>query len=165
MEALTALIHAAYAPHAALGLRYWGTHQSVEDTARRFASGHGFVALAGEVYVGTIVVRPPQPASPVPLYREPYTWSFSQFAVAPEHKGCGLGKALHDAALQYTLSKGGRTMALDTAAPAQALITMYEKWGYRLVGTCDWRPHTNYESVLMARPIGPAAPLATMPHG
>jgi hypothetical protein len=38
---LTALIHGAYAPHAKLGLRYWGTHQSVQDTAKRFASGTG----------------------------------------------------------------------------------------------------------------------------
>ncbi len=39
LERLTKLIHAAYAPHAKLGLRYWGTHQSVGDTIKRFASG------------------------------------------------------------------------------------------------------------------------------
>ena len=38
---ITALIHAAYAPHTAQGLRYWGTHQTVEDTAKRFAMGIG----------------------------------------------------------------------------------------------------------------------------
>ena len=44
LVALTALIQRAYAPHAAKGLRYWGTHQSAADTATRLASGQGFVA-------------------------------------------------------------------------------------------------------------------------
>lgn len=158
MEALTALIRAAYAVHAADGLRYWATHQSVEDTRKRFAAGQGLVAVAGETYVGTITVRPPQPGSPVALYREPGTWSIGQFAVAPGWRGCGLGRRLHEAALRYAWSRGGRTMALDTAAPAQALIAMYESWGYSRVGTHDWQPHTNYLSVLMARPIGHAEP-------
>jgi len=112
MELLTELIHAAYAPHAAKGLRYWGTHQSVQDTAARFASGHGLVAESNGAYLGTITVRPPQSASEVALYRDPTT--------------------------------------CDTAAPAHALIAMYEAWGYKVVGACDWRPDTNYTSVVMS---------------
>ena len=30
---------------------------------------------------------------------------------------------------------------------------MYESWGYQVVGECDWRPLTNYTSVLMARSL------------
>jgi hypothetical protein len=48
------------------------------------------------------------------------------------------------------LRNGGKTMALDTAAPARALIAMYEAWGYKVVGACDWRPDTNYTSVVMS---------------
>jgi hypothetical protein len=48
-------------------------------------------------------------------------------------------------------------MALDTAQPAQALIDMYVAWGYTPVGTCDWRPRTNYLSVLMQKPIAEAS--------
>lgn len=44
-------------------------------------------------------------------------------------------------------------MALDTAQPATALIAMYESWSYRVVGECDWRPLTNYTSVLMERDL------------
>jgi hypothetical protein len=44
-------------------------------------------------------------------------------------------------------------MALDTAAPAEALIALYSSWGYSLVGTCDWRPFTNYPSVVMAKEL------------
>lgn len=146
---LTELIHDAYAPHAARGLRYWGTHQSIQDTAKRFASGYGLVAECRGAYVGTITVRPPQPQSPVALYRDPHTYSIGQFAVAPVFKGRGLGKSLHEAAVALVRRSGGRTMVLDTAAPAQSLIAMYRAWGYELVGEHDWQPHTNYVSVLM----------------
>ena len=30
---------------------------------------------------------------------------------------------------------------------------MHESCGYRVVGECDWRPLTNYTSVLMARDL------------
>ncbi len=83
---LTDLIHSAYAPHAKNDLRYFGTYQSVGDTATRFAQGFGFVADSEGTYVGTITVRPPQPESPAQLYREPHTWTIGQFAVSPLHK-------------------------------------------------------------------------------
>lgn len=86
LERLTALIHAAYAPHARLGLRYWGTHQSVEDTAKRFASGTGLVMLEAGEYVGTATLRPPQPDSTVALYRDPTVWSLCQFCITPKPK-------------------------------------------------------------------------------
>ncbi len=44
-------------------------------------------------------------------------------------------------------------MALDTAAPALGLISMYKAWGYELAGEHDWRPITNYLSVLMIRSL------------
>ena len=150
---LTALIHAAYAPHARLGLRYWGTHQSVEDTAKRFASGTGLVMLEAGEYVGTATLRPPQPDSTVALYRDPTVWSLSQFCITPEAKGRGYGKQLHAYATAFAKQAGARTLALDTAQPASALIAMYESWGYQVVGECDWRPLTNYTSVLMARSL------------
>ena len=148
---LTELIHRAYASHAILGLRYWGTHQSVEDTANRYASGKSFIARLEGKYVGTITVRAPQPESPLALYRLPDTWSLCQFAVAPELKGQGLGKALHQAAAALAVEHGAKILALDTAAPAKSLIAMYEAWGYSVVGEHDWRPHTNYPSVVMSR--------------
>ena len=64
LVALTVLIRAAYAPHALKGLRYWATHQSVEDTARRLSRGVGFV---GEV-VG--------PAKPVTRCFKTKFWIF-----------------------------------------------------------------------------------------
>ncbi|MBI5279647.1 MAG: GNAT family N-acetyltransferase [Burkholderiales bacterium] len=155
LQSLTALIRSAYAPHAQRGLRYWGTHQTVEDTARRLAGGIGLVAeLQGDI-VATITLRCPEPESPVPLLREQHTWSFGQFSVAPRLKGQGIGKAIHDHALEVAYDHGCRTMALHTAQPATGLIAMYERWGYAHAGTCDWRPHTNYLSVLMSKALEP----------
>ena len=56
-------------------------------------------------------------------------------------------------ALGYAAAHGCTKMALHTAQPAAALIAMYQSWGYALVGTCDWRPHTNFLSVLMSKPL------------
>jgi GNAT superfamily N-acetyltransferase len=153
LEALTVLIRSAYAPHAASGLRYWATHQSVDDTAKRLAAGHGFVATHEGRVVATVTLREPEPDSKVPLLREPGTWSFGQFAVAPEYKGKGFGRQIHDFAVAFAHAHGCRRMALHTAQPATALIAMYRSWGYAEAGTCDWRPHTNYLSVLMEKAL------------
>jgi predicted N-acetyltransferase YhbS len=151
LAAITALIHAAYAPQAQRGLRYWGTHQTVDDTRKRFAAGAGFVARSKGRFVGTITVRPPQTDSPVALYRDPKTWTIAQYAVDPGLKGMGLGRDLHDRAVAHALEHGANAMALDTAAPAEGLIAMYRRWGYDVVGATDWRPHTNYLSVVMLK--------------
>lgn len=153
IAALTDLIHSAYAKRAAKNLRYWATHQSIEDTAKRFSAGHGLIAEVETGIVGTLIVRPPQPESKVEQFREPTTWTLSQFAVMPQFQGLGIGSRLHEAALAYVWANGGRIMALDTAVPAVDLIEMYRRWGYEVVGECDWRPHTNYLSVVMCRPI------------
>lgn len=146
---LTALIRSAYAPHAEKGLRFVGTYQDDDITTQRLAAGHGLVAECEQRLVGTVVVRPPQPTSSAVLYRD--TWSIGQLAVLPAWKGRGLGRALHDAAVDFARRHGATAVGLDTAAPATALISLYERWGYRVVGTADWRPHTNYDSVLMLR--------------
>ena len=153
LDAITDLVHAAYSQHAQSGLRYWGTHQTVDDTAKRIRSGTALLMLDEGRYVGIVIVRPPQPASAVPLYRQPNVWSICQFCVSPEFKGKGYGRKLHEKALSFASGAGAEFMALDTAEPAKGLIAMYRSWGYSVVGSCDWRPHTNYESVLMKRAI------------
>lgn len=154
MESLTSLIHRAYGAHGAAGLKYWATHQTVDDTRQRFAQGVGFVALRADIYVGTVTLREPHRESPVPLYREPDVWSGCQFAVEPDLRGLGIGRKLHDTAVAYARDHGARRIAFDTAKPAEALIRMYEGWGYRIVGEWDWQPFTNYESVVLAMDLG-----------
>ena len=112
MTALTDVIHAAYAKRAANNLRYWASHQTIDDTAGRVKSGHGLVAVAEGRIVGTLTVRPPKSDSEVALYREPTTWTLCQFTVLPEFQGSGVGRQLHDAALEHAWSNGGRVIAL-----------------------------------------------------
>lgn len=146
--ALTDMLHRAYAPLAARGLRYNATHQSPEVTVRRLSRGHALVAESDGRVVGTISVYPPDPSSQVAVYRDPHTYSFGQFAVDPEFKGRGIGRALHAAAVDHALSQGAHFLSLDTAAPAAELIATYERWGYVVVERTSWKS-TNYESVLM----------------
>lgn len=49
------------------------------------------------------------------------------------------------------MGSGARVMALDTAEPATRLVALYSSWGYEQCGRCDWRPITNYESVVMRK--------------
>lgn len=153
LVALTELIHTAYAPHAAAGLRYWGTHQSLESTAERLASGTAWVMTLADEYVGTATLRPAQAESPVSLYRTEGVFSLAQFCVAPGLKGQGYGRRLHEHVLAHARAIGARGIALDTARPATRLIAMYERWGYKIAGEADWRPHTNYTSVVMYLPL------------
>ena len=153
LVAITDLVHAAYLPHAQSGLRYWGTHQSVDDTAKRIHSGTALVMLDGGRYPVIVIVRPPQSESAVPLYRQSNVWSISQFFVSPEYKGKGYGRKLHEKALSFASDAGAEFMALDTAEPVNGLVAMYQTWGSSVVGSCDWWPHTNYKSVLMKRAI------------
>lgn len=153
LERITEVIHRGYAVLAINGLRFWGTHQSPADTLERLNKGAGFLAILEGEIVGTITIRPPDPESEVEFYRHATTWIVNQFAVIPEHAGRGIGSALHNYALEHAMQQGATRVALDTANGAEHLIAMYKRWGYAVVGTCDWRPFTNYESVVMMRTL------------
>jgi GNAT superfamily N-acetyltransferase len=148
VEALTRMLHRAYAPLAAAGLRYMATHQPWEVTLRRLERGRALVAeLDGEI-IGTLTVYTPDSESTVPLYRDAQTYHFGQFGVEPDHKGRGIGRKLHQAAILHTREQGGRYLALDTAAPATDLIATYQRWGYHIMERMAFSA-TNYESVVM----------------
>ena len=150
--ALTQLLHRAYASQAAKGLRFSATHQSPEVTQRRILGAYCFVLELDYRIVGTICLYGPDENSEVPEYRDPLTFNFGQYAVEPEFKGQGYGRLLHDHILDFAADQGGKWMALDTAAPASDLVAMYTRWGYSEVTRCRWQM-TNYESIIMKRPI------------
>lgn len=76
------------------------------------------------------------------------THHFGQFAVDPDHKGNGIGRALHQAAIDHVREQGGCYLALDTAGPAADLIATYQRWGYQIMERMSFSA-TNYESVIM----------------
>lgn len=155
MVALTALIHAAYAPLAARGLRYWATHQTVQDTIERCGRGETWLGEIEGRVVATLTLSEPDRSPPpggvrVPLYEEKDVAKLQQFCVAPAWKGRGVGARMMDHAEARARALGARRLALDTSEQATGLIGMYTARGYAHAGHVDYRPKVNYRSVLLA---------------
>lgn len=159
LEALTALLHAAYASLAARGLNFTAVDQSVATTRERLRDAQGFVAVHDGRLVGTVAVSGPKPAAapylsdpPPALYTEPDVAVIAQLAVHPDGRGQGLGERLLDAAEAWARRQGYRRAALDTAEPAEDLRRRYARRGYTEVGTVQWAGKT-YRSVLMTKTL------------
>ncbi|OWQ86875.1 hypothetical protein CDN99_19390 [Roseateles aquatilis] len=159
IEALTALLHAAYASLAAQGWNFTAVDQSAETTRERVATGQAFVVERAGVLVGTVTVAPPKPADgrylsdPVPdCYTRPDTAILAQLAVHPGQRGLGLAERLMDIAEDWARGQGYAHIALDTAVPAEALRRRYERRGYETIGDVQWAGKT-YRSVLMRKTL------------
>ena len=150
-DQLTALLHRAYAPLLAAGMRYHASHQPPAVTRERALSGHGFILeRAGEV-VGTLsVYGAPQGQSGCAYYDRPGVWHMGQFAVDPTLQSGGWGGRLLDHIEQFARDAGAAELALDTSEHAAHLIAWYQRRGYVQVDTTQWG-HTNYLSVVMSR--------------
>lgn len=150
LEALTALLHRAYAPLAEMGLRYLATHQSVDITRDRIAGGVCFVAELEARLIGTIKYSPPGRERGSPWMQRPEVAHISQFGVERSWQRQGIGARLMDHVEAYARDDGAEELALDTAKPAVHLIRWYERRGYRFIEEVDWEV-TNYVSVVMSK--------------
>ena len=83
VAAITDLLHQAYAPLAAAGMRYYASHQSSEITRKRMAKGETFVAVDAERVVGVITLADAASTSGSPHYNRPDVANFGQFGVLP----------------------------------------------------------------------------------
>ena len=147
------MLHGAYAPLAQAGMRFYASHQSVEATASRASKGECWVAELEGQLVGTITLIPPDQPGEIPWYEQPGVAVIGQFGVHPDCKGHGLGRGLIELAEQRARELGALEVALDTAETASELIALYTRRGYRHVGHADWRPTTNYRSVVLSKPL------------
>ena len=161
VEELTELLHRAYAGLAAIGLRYWATHQSAEVTRHRIAQGQCLVAVADGRICGTIVYRNASQTSGCPWYDRPDVASFGQFGVEPDLQRGGVGRQLLAEVERLAAAQGVGELALDTAEPATHLVGWYGRLGYREIEHVQWR-HTNYRSVVMSKALHkvPGTPVA-----
>jgi uncharacterized damage-inducible protein DinB/GNAT superfamily N-acetyltransferase len=163
LDALTRLLHAAYAPLAAQGMNFSAATQDSETTARRAAEGQCFVAECAGELVGTVTVCGPYDpvqspwAAAVPWFRERDTAHFHQFAVHPQWQGRGVGRALLERCEAWAREQQYRRMALDTAEPAASLRALYARLGYADVGHVQWEGKL-YRSVIMQKALD-ASPL------
>lgn len=153
LQELTGLLHRAYAELGSAGLNFTAVDQSPEVTAQRIAGGTCFLAHWGETLVGTVLAKPAEPGSACRYFRQPGVATLRQFAVDPGHRGKGVGLRLIEACEQWARDAGFEEIALDTARPAQHLISLYTRLGYQIVDTVQWEGKT-YESVVMRKQLG-----------
>lgn len=152
LEALTGLLHRAFAPLGRRGLNCQSVDQGVDTTRERVALGDCFVAVAGENIVGTLTLHGPDPASPVRRYRRATVASIHQFAVEPEYQGGGVGQALLLSAERGAAKAGFLELALDTPQPARHQRAYYGRRGFDEVETVQFEGR-RYRSVVLSKAI------------
>ena len=161
---ITALLHAAYAPLAAMGFKYLATHQDEATTRRRLQSGISLVAVLDGDIVGTMTLIAPQAESRCAWYLQPGVWSFGQFAVRPDQQRHGLGEKLMRETELRALQHDATELALDTAEGATHLVRWYERLGFRFIQHVSW-DETNYRSVVMSKRLPGPNPWLRIPLG
>ena len=154
VTAITDLLHRAYAPLAAAGLRFIASHQDAATTARRLAKGETFVATDGERIVGVVTLAETTATHGSPFYDRPDVADVGQFAVEPEYQGRGIGSRLLETVEARARAKGVAELALNTAEQALDLIAFYERRGFRFVETAQWRD-VNYRSCIHSKRLAP----------
>ena len=155
IDAITELLHRGYAPLGAMGLNFTGVDQSRDETERRIARGVCALAHIGERLVGTILVVGGKPVIGCPWYCEPYVARAHQFAVEPEFQSRGIGGALMRWAEGWAQHQGYRELAVDTAEPAEHLVSYYTRHGYRFIEFAQW-PGKRYRSVILSKSLANA---------
>ena len=152
LNAITRLLHAAYAPLAAAGMRYVASHQDVATTRRRMSHGETFVAVLDNAVVGVVTLADGQATHGSPFYDRPDVASFGQFAVLPALQRQGIGSRLIHIVEQRAREKGVVELALDTSEHAETLIAMYTTRGYRFIEYAKW-DSVNYRSVILSKQL------------
>ena len=151
---ITRMLHAAYAPLAAMGLRYTATDQDDAVTLNRLERGSAFVAELDGAIVATVTLYAPDPDSSCEWYRRPAVYCFGQFGVRPDLQRGGLGLRLLLLMEEQARERGGLELALDTAEGAHHLRDWYARCGYREVERVSWG-NTNYTSVILSKNLNP----------
>ncbi|EIM30269.1 GNAT family N-acetyltransferase [Microvirga lotononidis] len=152
IEALTALLHRAYAGLAALGFNYTAVDQTAEVTRSRIRDGQCFVADLDGTIVGAIMFYPPGKGGGCPWYDNPEVAKIGQFGVEPHLQGRGVGARLLDHVEAEAIRAGIRELALDTAEGATHLVAWYERCGYRFIEHAQWRGKV-YRSVILSKSL------------
>lgn len=153
VNAITEILHEAYAPLLAAGMRFMASHQSPLTTLYRMSKGETIVALDGDQLVGTITLADIAETSGSPFYDRSDVADFGQFAVRPSHQGRGIGSTLLQLVEDRAQEKGVVELALNTSEHAAHLIALYEQKGYRFIEHVQWRD-VNCRSLVFGKAVG-----------
>lgn len=153
LDELTVLLHRAYKQLADMGMRFFATYQSIDDTRNRVTGGECFVAEMDGTVVGTVTWYHGIPKHPdPPLYSKPGVARFGQLGVEPHFQRRGIGLKLIERVELAARQAGCTHLALDTAEGASHLIQWYAQLGFKPAGHVQWGD-TNYRSVLMCKSL------------
>jgi len=155
-EALTGLLNSAYADLESAGLNFTAATQDVETTLRRVSHGVCWVVEdQGELAATLTLVIPPgeEIQSLTAEARVDKRAWIEQVAVGARLRGRRVAQQLYHEAVEWSKGNGYTSLGLDTAVPAEHLVRMYEKWGFRRTGTVHF-DGKNYDSAVLIRPLG-----------
>ena len=152
IDAITSLLHEAYAPLAAAGMRFVASHQDGATTRRRLDDGETFLATAGDLIVGIVTLNEVHATHGTPFYDRPDVAEFGQFAVRPSYQRHGIGSRLIELVERRARDKGVRELALNTSEHAAHLIAFYTGKGYRFIEYAQWR-EVNYRSMVFSKSL------------
>lgn len=110
------------------------------------------VATLDRKLVGVIALAPP-----TQLASNAHVLEVCELAVAPEHQGRGIGRALADAAVELACERGARRVTLRVLSTNGRAQRAYEAWGFEVEGRLrsEFLLAGEYvDDILMARTLG-----------
>jgi ribosomal protein S18 acetylase RimI-like enzyme len=152
LEELTGLLHRSYKALADMGLYYFATHQTVEQTRKRISDKSVFVAVRDSTIIGTILYLKPGKPSGAEFFERPDVAKVGQLAVEPDLQRQGIATQLMHHVEEVARGDGASELSLDTAESASHLIEWYKRLGYRFVEYVRWDV-TNYRSVILSKAL------------
>jgi len=152
LEQLTDMLHRAFSRIGAMGISCSCVSQPPEVTRQRISHGECFVALSGDLIVGTITLYAPEAASDSKHYRNVRVGTLRQLAVDPLFHGQEIGNTLLHLAETWARHRGYLWLALDTPEPANHLVDYYQHQGFRIKEIVQFagRP---YRSVVFSKSV------------
>ena len=155
---ITRLLHRAYAPQVAMGLRPLAGRQDDGVTTDRIANSECYLTLLQRdpkspgTIVGVILFQEIEQAKFPSFFLRPDVSHFAQFAVDPDLQGRGIGQLRLDAVEARARELGYKHLALSMAEPDGALRAFYERRGFAFVEYWQW-PYTNYRSCILSKAL------------